>query len=94
MHRMDGLCSIEEAGKRLEVHRSTINRWLARGDLETVKLGHRRMIVVASIEALLTPSGAAKRIAARVCTDEEVEQTLRDLADMIARARAEAADAR
>jgi excisionase family DNA binding protein len=55
---MDKLCSIDEAAARLEVSRRTIDRFVARGVLASAKVGHRRKISVASIDAMLIPTFA------------------------------------
>ena len=83
---------MREAAKRLGIGYSTIRRWIGRGDLDTAKVGHRVKVSAASVDAILKPSGA-RRTAARILTDEEVEQQLRWMADQIAKARAGAADA-
>lgn len=82
---MDNLCSIDEAAARLEVHRNTISRWIARGDLDSVKIGRRRKVVIASIEEMITPP----RVAARLCTPEEADEIYQQLNDLLAQLRAE-----
>jgi excisionase family DNA binding protein len=47
------LLSIPEAASALSVGRTTIYELLADGSLDAVKLGKRRLIVRASIEALV-----------------------------------------
>ncbi len=45
-------CTITEAGDALGVKRSTVYRLLKLGHLKAVKLGTRRLVSIASIEAL------------------------------------------
>ncbi|MER7273865.1 helix-turn-helix domain-containing protein [Dactylosporangium sp. NPDC000244] len=47
------LCSIAGAAVMLSVSERTVHAIVKRGDLETVKLGGRRLVVVASIRALV-----------------------------------------
>lgn len=46
------LISIPDAGKMLSVGRSTLYRLIAEKQLETVKIGRRTLVRVASIRAL------------------------------------------
>ena len=47
------LVSVNTAGHLLSLGRSSIYNLMASTDLETVKIGNRRLIKVASIEALI-----------------------------------------
>lgn len=46
------LVSIPEAGRMLSVGRSTLYRLISDGQLETVKIGRRTLVRIASIRAL------------------------------------------
>lgn len=53
------LVSIPDAGRMLSVGRSTLYRLIADGKLETVKIGRRTLVRIASVRALAgesTPS--------------------------------------
>ena len=46
------LCSLEDAGKALNLGRTKIYEMLADGTLESVRIGRRRLVRVASVHAL------------------------------------------
>lgn len=48
-------CSIADATVALGVSRATIYNWMADGKLETVKVGGRRLIPIASLNKLVQP---------------------------------------
>ena len=48
---MDTLLTVEEAGRRLGVSRSTIWRRIQRGELKTVRRGGRRLVQAAAVRA-------------------------------------------
>jgi len=50
--------SVQETAEQLGVCQASIYRALARGELEAVTLGGRRLIPASSIERLLTPKAA------------------------------------
>ena len=45
-------CSVEDAAKSLSVCRATIYNWMRDGRIQTVKVGGRRLVNVASIQRL------------------------------------------
>lgn len=50
-------CSIKEVIRTTSLSQSTIYRMIDRGELETVKLGGRRLVKIASLKRLLGESG-------------------------------------
>ncbi len=50
---MSELLTIAEAATRLRVGRRTVERWLATGELRSVRLGRRRLIPQDELERLL-----------------------------------------
>ena len=59
MADMDRLLTVEEAGRRLGVSRSTIWRRIQRGELKTVRRGGRRLVHTPRVAA--RASAAARR---------------------------------
>lgn len=53
------LCSIPDAGKALGIKRSKTYKLIGEGRLETVQIGRRRLVRVASIQALADNAKAA-----------------------------------
>jgi excisionase family DNA binding protein len=64
---MDTLLTVEEAGRRLGVSRSTIWRRIQRGELKTVRRGGRRLVHAPRAG---TPAAAAVRRTIPALTDE------------------------
>lgn len=50
---MQFLCSISEAAKALGIGRTNLYGMLSKGELESVRIGARRLVKVDSIEALI-----------------------------------------
>lgn len=46
------LCSVEEAMNTLGIGRTMLHRLIFEGQLDTVKIGRRRMVKVSSVHAL------------------------------------------
>jgi excisionase family DNA binding protein len=86
---MEDLSTFDEAAARLQVSTRTIERMVARDDLDAVRIGKRRMIVTASIEEMLRPTKRYS-VAVHVCTAGEIEETFAALAKMVEDAKREA----
>lgn len=67
MAEMDTLLTVEEAGRRLGVSRSTIWRRIQRGELKTVRRGGRRLVHAPRVAAR---TAAATRRAIPALTDD------------------------
>jgi excisionase family DNA binding protein len=59
------LCDVREAARLLAVGSSTVNELIARGELESVKIGASRRITRAGIEAYVTRLLAEEKAAER-----------------------------
>ncbi len=46
------LCSQAEAGKLLAIGKTKLSELIARGDLESVRIGRRRLVRIASVHKL------------------------------------------
>jgi hypothetical protein len=46
------LCSQAEAGKMLAIGKTKLGELIAHGELETIRIGTRRLVVIASIRRL------------------------------------------
>ncbi|MCK8113965.1 helix-turn-helix domain-containing protein [Anaerosoma tenue] len=55
------LLSVDEAQKALGVHRSTLYELMRSGDIESVRIGRRRLIPVQTIEAFIEGLRAVAR---------------------------------
>ena len=54
IENQDACISIAAVAAKLSLSRRTVNRLVARGDLPTLKIGHRRLIRVAALRHWLT----------------------------------------
>jgi excisionase family DNA binding protein len=50
---LNDLLDLNEAARRLRIHRHTLDRWIKAGRLDTVKLGGRRYVPRRSLLALV-----------------------------------------
>jgi len=59
------LCSVEDAGTALCLSRSEIYRLIDREEIQSVKIGKRRLILRNSLESFVASLAAAAELAAR-----------------------------
>ena len=56
--------SVEEAARRLSVSPRTVSNLIAKGAIDSTKIGRRRIVPVSSLETLLRERGKRKEYAA------------------------------
>lgn len=60
---MSELLTIEETAARLRLGKRTVERWLASGEIRSVRLGRRRMIAQEEVDRLLRLAERRGRVA-------------------------------